>query len=391
MSSSTASEPSLKGPLSGLRVLLVVNKDWGFLTYRTPLARTLQNAGATVIVVGGATGREDEIRALGLTFHPVPFDRGSVNPLTELRTLYAIYQAIRTHRPDVVHNIAVKAALYGSIAALCAGTSHIVNSLTGLGYLFTSASPLAKLLRLALGPVYTLLGQARRLHYIFFNHDDEQRFIGLGYAHPTRSIVIPGSGVDTNRFYPATQPMQPVTLLMCARLLQDKGVREFVEAVRLVRRRGVALRAVVAGAPDRSHPHAISETELNAWRAEGVVELPGFVAEIPELLRAASIAVLPSYYGEGVPLFLLEALASGVPVITTNSPGCRDTVVDGSNGILIPPRDPVALADAIERLSRDEALRAAMGRAGRALAEERFAKEQVGAEVCALYSRIIAG
>lgn len=386
----TASEPTSKGPLSGLTVLLVVNKDWGFLTYRTPLARTLQNAGATVIVVGGDTGRADEIRALGFAFHPVPFNRGSVNPVREIRTLYAIYQAIRSHRPDVVHNIAVKAALYGSIAALCAGTSHVINSLTGLGYLFTSASPLAKLLRAVLGPVYWLLGRSRRLHYIFFNQDDQQRFLQCGFADPARSVVIPGSGVDTTKFYPATQSVHPVTLLMCARLLKDKGVAELVEAVRLVRGRGVAVRAIIAGEPDTSHPHAISEAELDGWRSEGVVELPGFIAEIPELLRSASVAVLPSYYGEGVPLFLLEALASGLPIITTNAPGCRDTVVNGTNGIVIAPRDAAALADAIELLARDEALRCEMGRAGRKLAEERFTKEQVGADVCALYSRIIA-
>ena len=175
---------------------------------------------------------------------------------------------------------------------------------------------------------------------------------------------------------------------MCARLLWDKGVGDLVAALRLLKAREVSLCATVAGAPDPSNPSSISARHLDAWSREGLVEFPGFVQETPRLLQSSSIAVLPSFYGEGVPLFLLEALATGLPIITTTTAGCRDTVVDGQNGILVPPQDPERLADAIQQVALDAGLRARMGRSGRTLAEERFSTEQVGGRIISLYEQI---
>lgn len=389
MKSTQEKSPPDLGALAGCRILLIVNKDWGFLTYRTPLALALKDAGAEVLVAGGATGREEEIRELGLTFHPIPFDRSSINPLKELRTLLHIYLLLRQVQPDIVHNIAVKASLYGSLAGLSAGTPRIINSLTGLGHLFTAQTGITALVRWLLAPVYLMLGRAKRLHYIFFNSDDQQRFIAAGFAVASRSSVITGSGVDTEKFLPAATPVQEAVVVLCARLLWDKGVGDLVAALRILKAKGATIRAIIAGAPDFSNPKAIPQEQLVAWQKEGLVEIPGFIADVPQLLKAASIAVLPSYYGEGVPLFLLEALATGLPIITTDSAGCKETVIDGANGILVPPHDPTRLASAIEKLASEPTLRHQMGKRGRTFAETRFSTSKINSSIITLYQRIL--
>jgi glycosyltransferase involved in cell wall biosynthesis len=376
--------------LNGRHVLLVVNKDWYFLSHRLPLATSLRDAGAKVTIAAGPTGREAEIVNLGFGFRALSFDRGGVNPLHELRTIIDLYRVIRSEKPDFVHNIAIKATLYGSIAARLAGAKAIINTVTGLGYLFTTTSTSGVVLRSFVAPFFRLACRFRKVSFVFFNEDDRKTFCQLGFTTETASTVIPGSGVDVSSFELADPSREPPTIVMCSRLLLDKGLRELVAAVRILRREGLTFRVIVAGERDSSNPRVVSEEELAGWVKDGLIEAPGFIKDTKTLLSKASIAVLPSYR-EGMPLFLLEALAAGLPIVTTDVPGCRATLMPGGNGELLAAKDPGALSAALRSLITDPGKRARFGKASRRMATERFAKEIVNNQTIALYEeRLVA-
>lgn len=379
--------PPDNAPLDLLRVLLVVNSDRYFLSHRVPMAAALRSAGALVTVAGGGTGLEEEVAQAGFEFQPIPFDRTGTSPVADLRTVIALYRLCRRIRPAVVHNIAVKASLVGSLAGQAAGVPHVVNSITGLGYLFTSTDRRAAVVRGVIAPLFRRIGRSPRVAWVFFNRDDQAQFMAWRFASASRSFVIPGSGVDTNHFMPGP-PRETGSVLMCSRLLRDKGIGELVEAMRRLRGQGIMPRVIVAGDPDPLNPHSIPPAEVAAWVAEGVIECPGFVADTRPLLAGAAIAVLPSWR-EGIPLFLLEALAAGLPVVTTDVPGCREVIIHGEQGLLVPCRDAGALAGALQQLLLDRDLRAAMGQRARRRAEEHFSNEVVAREIVELYRRIV--
>jgi glycosyltransferase involved in cell wall biosynthesis len=371
-------------PLAGRRILLVVNKDWYFLSHRLPLAVSLRDAGAQVTIAAGATGRETEIMRHGFQFRPLTFDRGGINPFRELRTIADLYRVIRIEKPEIVHNIAIKATLYGSIAARLAGVKAIVNTVTGLGFLFTATTGFGAALRWLVSPFFRLACRAKKVHFIFFNDDDRETFFQLGFTTEAASTVIPGSGVEIESFPPADPSREPPTIVMCARLLLDKGLRELVAATRLLRSEGLTFRVIVAGERDSSNPHVVDAQELAGWIAEGLIEAPGFIKDTRALLSSASIAALPSYR-EGMPLFLLEALAAGLPIVTTDVPGCRATVEPGVNGERVPARNAIALAAALRSLITDPTRRAQLGASSRRIARERFAQDIVNAQTLRVY------
>ncbi len=207
-------------------------------------------------------------------------------------------------------------------------------------------------------------------------------------AEQTR--VILGSGVDPERFVPQPEPPPPVTILLAARMLWDKGVGELVEAARLLRDRRLSVRVLLAGAPDPANPAAIPESQLRTWQAEGVVEWLGQRGDMPALIAACHIVCLPSYR-EGLPLSLIEAAACGRPIVTTDMPGCREVVQRGTNGLLVPPRDPIALAEALRRLIENAELRATLGAAGRERVLERFTVQRVIEQTFAVYEELLGG
>jgi glycosyltransferase involved in cell wall biosynthesis len=240
-----------------------------------------------------------------------------------------------------------------------------------------------------LAAVIRVLSRANRAHAIVQNADDQAFLVTSGIAPAHRVTLIPGSGVDVDAFVPAAEPEGPVTVLMVARLLREKGVCELLEAARLLRERGFKLRVRIAGDRDPENPTSVSLRDLAAWQQAGDVEFLGRSEDVASLWRHAHIAVLPSYYGEGVPKSLLEAAAAGRPIVTTDMPGCRDLVPNGRTGLLVPPRDSGALANALARLAQDGAARRAKCKAARALACERFAEAEVAAATQGLYRRIL--
>jgi glycosyltransferase involved in cell wall biosynthesis len=262
--------------------------------------------------------------------------------------------------------------------------SRVIDTFTGLGFLFSEAG-VARLLRAGVLPLLRWALHRPAVLTVFQNAEDRDRFVGAGLVPARRTRVIAGSGVDVARFAPGPPADGVPVALLAARLLWDKGVAEFVDAARRLRASGTEARYWVAGEADPGNPKSIALEQLKRWVEEGPVEFLGHRADMPELLRQVHVAVLPSYYHEGVPKFLLEAAAAGLPLVGSDIPGCRAVIEPEANGLLVPPRDPEALAAALGRLLRDSSLRRALGAAARATALERFDEQLIADQYEALY------
>lgn len=368
------------------RLLFVVNEAGYFLSHRGAIARAAAAAGWDVHVAVPESDRRGEIEALGVEMHAVPMSRAGLHPLDNLRSLLALQALCRRLRPDVVHTIALKAVFLGGAAARIAGVRKRVFAVAGLGHIDTRRDVGALAMRAGLRTLLPwLVGRDGRL--IVQNEADLARASATA-ALARRALLIPGSGVDLEAFRPAPEPDGPVTVVLPARMIWQKGVGDFVEAARILRARGEAVRMCLAGDSDPGNPGAIPPSTLRAWHGEGAVAWLGHCADMPRVLAEAHIVCLPSYYGEGVPKSLLEAAAAGRPVVTTDTPGCRAAVAPAESGVLVPPRAPAALADALARLAGDAAGRRRLGAAGRRLAESRFALPAVIDQHLSLYDEV---
>jgi glycosyltransferase involved in cell wall biosynthesis len=281
-------------------------------------------------------------------------------------------------RPDIVHHVAVKPVIYGSIAAKLAGIRAVVNAMAGLGFLFSSEKFLARLLRPAIKFLFALLLNNDRTTVILQNPDDVEVLCGSGIVDRSRIQLIRGSGVDTNVYQRRPETDEVPVVLLASRLLWDKGIGEFVEAARTIRREGIQARFVIAGEGDDENPASISSNQLQEWSNEGNVEIWGRRTDMPAVFAGVHIVCLPTSYGEGVPKVLIEAASCGRPIVATDAPGCREIVIDGRNGILIPINDTEALASAIRKLLLS----------GRQLVKEQFSLERVNRETLAIYGSV---
>ncbi len=372
--------------MSAARLLYVVTEDWYFLSHRLPMARAARAAGYEVHVACAVAAGAAAIAREGFTLHPVRFARGRLTPAAQVATVRALRAVHRKVDPDLVHHVAVQASILGSIAAL-GSRAKCVNAITGLGYTFTSTTRRARLTRAVLQPLLRALLRRRSSTVLVQNPDDKAMMQSLGIP-AARIELIPGSGVDTDALVPLPEPAPPVAVGFVGRLLDDKGIRVLVAAHRLLRQRGVHLTLVIAGDPDPANPGSIPQREAEAWNAEPGIAWLGHVGDIASVWRRAHIAVLPTR-GEGLPKSLLEAAACGRPMIATDVRGCREVAVAGETALLVPPDDPAALADAIEKLANDPDLRARFGAAARRLAVERFSASKIGAATVALYDRLL--
>ncbi|HEX6087805.1 MAG TPA: glycosyltransferase family 4 protein [Thermoanaerobaculia bacterium] len=355
------------------RILFVAAEAAFFVTHRLPLALAARERGYDVHVAT-PDGRLREVIAQ----HDLPWHRIVVKRKTHLlREAWAVPDLValyRRLRPALVHHIALKPVLYGTIAARLARVPAVVNAVAGLGYAFDerrARTPIGLAVTFAFGRML----RHPRMRFIFQNSEDREVFVGRGWIAPEAAVMIRGSGVDPSQFAPpAHAPEGAPLVVLASRLLASKGVGEFVEAAR--RLRGEARFAIV-GEPDPDNPDTITAAQLEQWRGEGAVETWGRRADMPAVLREASLFVLPTYYREGVPKALIEAAAAGLPTVTTDTPGCRDIVVHDQTGLLVPPRDVDALTHAIGALLSDSPRRQAMGRAARERVLAHFTVEQV--------------
>jgi glycosyltransferase involved in cell wall biosynthesis len=373
-----------------VKLTLFANTDWYLWNFRRSLALALRDAGHDVLLLSPDGAYGEKLRALGLRWQPLPMDRRSLNPLRELSLLLHLVRLFRREQPGLVHGFTIKCAVYGSLAARIAGVPARVNAVAGMGYVFTSEDTKARILRPIVRTLMRLALGGRNARLILQNPDDVALFEHAGLVAPERIRLIPGSGVDCARFSPdpARIPGERMRVLLPARLLRDKGLAEFAEAARLLRERNIPVDMLLAGDPDPGNPAAVAEAEVRAWAEAGILEWLGHVDDMPALLRSVDVVALPSYR-EGLPKGLIEAAACGCALVATDVPGCREVVAeDGIDGLRVPVRDGVALADAIERLARDPDLRTRLGEAARRKAMERFDERIVIARTLDVYREL---
>lgn len=375
--------------MTARKVVFLVTEDWYFWSHRLPMARAARDAGFEVVVVTKVADHGQLILAEGFRLHPLLWRRRSLNPLESLRALIDIIRIYRRERPDVVHHVALKPVLFGALAAQTSGRPVMVNALTGLGYSFVATTLRARLLRLLIRGALKLLVNRPRSCVLLQNPDDLAALVAAGTVDRSRTRLVRGSGIDISHFQPLPTPTGPVTCAIVSRMLTIKGVAILVEAVRLVRSRGVDLRLILAGTPDPDSPAAIDLRQLKRWSDEPGIRWLGHVADVRDVWREAHIAVQPSLGGEGIPKSLLEAAACARPIIVSDVSGCREVVVDGVNGTLVPPGNAEALADALKRLVNDPVRRHSYGLASRTMVESDLAAEAVGQQIVSIYVALI--
>jgi len=372
------------------KIVYLVTEDWAFRRHRLPMARAARDAGFEVIVATRVSDDVSDLEAEGFRFAPLSWRRRSLNPLSALRSVWEITRIYRRERPDLVHHVAVKPILLGGIAAWFAGVPAIINAFTGLGTLFIgSGGVIVRAVGIAARSILRFILMRSNTTNLFENADDLELLIQLGVTPVDRSLVIRGSGVDTDHFpFEPEPPEPPVTVAFAGRLIGDKGIRELVEAFRELRSRGLAVRLVIAGAPDLENPTSVTQAELDAWgRLDGVV-LTGPVSDVRPIWRDAHIAVLLSRR-EGVPVSLMEAAATGRAIVATDVPGCREVVMDKRNGFLVPLGDHSATVSALERLIRDTDTRRRFGVESWRLVETELSATVVAAAVRELYLKAV--
>lgn len=352
------------------------------------LAVAAQKAGYNVAVVTQETSHGDEIRQANLRLIPIKFQRSGRNPFSDLMTIRSLIRIYKSEQPDLIHHVSLKPVLYGSIAARFAGIPHVINAMTGLGYVFSSEDSFAKLIRFLISPLLGYIFSVRKTITIFQNRDDLKTLEDRNLVKHEQAVIIRGSGVDPDIYVPGEDSKDIPQVILVARMLWDKGIGEFVQAANLLLAKRVLARFILIGDSDIENPAAISVEQLKTWQDDKSVEWWGRRTDVPEILQQSTIACLPSYR-EGMPKFLLEAASAGIPIVTADVPGCREVVIDGENGYLVPPRNPEALADGIERLLNDKQLRREMGKKGRDLVVREFGIEKIVEETLSLYKRIL--
>lgn len=334
---------------------------------------------------------KERIEKEGFQLIPISLERRSKNIIKEIISILEIVRIYRREKPDIVHHVAVKPVLYGSWAARIVGVHAVVNALAGLGFIFVAKGWKASVIRKLVVFAYHSAFSAKNAVAIFQNPEDLKLFIDVGVVTNEKAVLIRGSGVDTAHFIPHPEPKEGVpTIALASRMLWDKGVGEFVEAARILQKGEIKCRMILVGNPDPENPASIPKETLRGWHAEGIVEWWGYREDMPEVFSQANIVVLPTSYGEGVPKILLEAASCGRPIVATDIPGCREIVRHNENGLLIPPPDSKALADAIEFLIKNPELRAKMGARGRKIVEAEFSKEIVIKQTMEVYERLLS-
>jgi len=369
------------------RLLYVVTEDWAFLSHRLPMARAAREGGFEVHVATRVSNGAAAIEAERFVLHPIPFARGSLSAVATLSTVAALRRVHRKVKPVLTHHVALQACVLGMLASLgrpCA----CVNAFIGLGYSFTSGTGKARAVRTIVGSLLRFLVNRKNSIALVQNNDDMSALMSLGIAKD-RIALIPGSGVDVNRFTPLAEPVGAPTFGFVGRLLDDKGIRTLVAAHRLLRRRIPDANLLIAGAPDPANPASVTETEARSWNDEVGITWLGHVTDIAAFWAKAHVAVLPSRR-EGFPLSLMEAAACGRALIASDAPGCRELVLHDQNGLLFPVDDVTALADAMTRLAADPQLRARYAMAARKRAVNEFSASMIGRQTVALYQRLLS-
>lgn len=346
-------------------VILAANRAFGLTSSRLPLIKRFLAQGWQVVAVVSPDNYLPLLEATGVTIEPVNFVRQKGTPGSDLGALRSLISIYRRYQPQLIQQFHTKPMVLGTLASYFTPQAKLVNTITGLGYAY-EAKGLTKQITIA---SYQLLGHKSDA-LIFQNPDDRQLFLDKGWVKPEKTHLIISSGVDTDKFSPSQEPRTSLRVLMVTRLLFSKGVREYVAAAKQLKATYPEVKFQLAGEWETQHPDGVSREWLEKTGTE--IEFLGYLNNMASELRQTDIFVLPSYYREGVPRVLLEAAAAGVPVVTTDFPGCREAVVKDVTGYLVTPRDTQELTSAIAQLLDHPQMRAKMGQAGREYIENHF-------------------
>ena len=364
---------------------MVVNEDRFFLSHRKDIALSAQREGWDVHIVCKDTGQRADVEKLGLKMMELPINPTGTNLWQEIKTFFFLLSLYRKNRDAIVHHVGLKSILWGSLAAKFAKVKGVVNAVSGLGILFSEgnisymAKQILRLIRFANDP--------KRVRVIFQNHEDEQLFLRNRVIDKEQAVFIKGSGVNLEEFHYTPQPESNVIkVLFTGRMVKEKGVLVLIEAANALRNDYEGKVEFLLCGGLHNNPQAMKESEIHQLCDGKYIQWLGFRKDVNQLLQQCHIVAFPSYYREGVPKSLIEACAVGRPIITTNSIGCKDTVENGKNGFLVPPKHSERLAQTLRILIEDAQLREKMGKEGRLKAEKEFSLEQVVKMHMAIYN-----
>ena len=371
------------------KLFMVVNVDWFFLSHRKDIALAAQNKGWDVTIVTADTGKLKDIQALGLKTINLPMSRSGMNIKEEMETLYFLYKLYKQEKPDVVHHVGMKAILWGTLAAKFAKVNGVVNAISGLGGFFAEDNK--GLLARIMPKVLKFSHNKKNLLCIFQNNEDKGLYVKNGIIKEEQARFIKGSGVHLDEFCYTPEPTEgKIRVILTARMIVEKGVFILTEAAEKLRPKyeDKAEFLLVGGIDD--HPGAITKEQLDKVCDGMYIQWLGYRTDVKELLQSSHIVAFPSYYMEGLPKSLIEADAIGRPVITCNSVGCKEAVIDGYNGYLIPTKDVDSLVEKLDILLSDAVLRQEMGRNSRKYAEENFSIDVVIERHLKIYNELVS-
>ena len=372
------------------KLFIIVNVDWFFLSHRKDIALAAKKAGWDVTIVTADTGKLKDIEAIGLKTINLPMSRSGMNIKEEMGTMWFLYNLYKHEKPDVVHHVGMKTILWGTLAARFAGVNGVVNAVSGLGGFFAddNKSMLAKVMP----KVLRFSHNRKNLLVIFQNNEDRAMNVKKGIIDDSQARFIKGSGVNLQEFCYTPEPTEgKIRVILTARMIVEKGIFILTEAAEKLRSKYEdKVEFLLVGGID-DHPGAITKEQLEAVCDGKYIQWLGYRTDVKELLQSSHIVAFPSYYMEGLPKSLIEADAIGRPVITCNSVGCKETVIDGYNGYLIPTKDVDALVEKLDILLGDAKLRQEMGKNSRKYAEENFSIDVVIERHLKIYEELVRG
>ncbi|MGE4519498.1 MAG: glycosyltransferase family 4 protein [Desulfobacteraceae bacterium] len=372
------------------KIIYFVSEDWYFCSHRLPIARAAKKSGFEVVVVTNVDKHEKIITSEGFRLIPIKLNRRGKNPLKELNIIFNLIRIFKKEKPDIVHNVALKPVIYGSVAAFFSPKSYVVNALAGLGYIFSGNNFFSSFSRSVFIGIYKLIFFNKKTIGLFQNPEDKNIFISKKILPKERTELIKGSGVDVKQYEHKEDSEETyMKILIASRMLWSKGIGDLIKASHILAQKKIKFKTIIVGKPDTCNPDSIPLEKLEEWSKLPYVEYLGYQSQMHKIIKNSNIIALPTTYGEGVPKFLIEAASSGRPIVTNNEPGCKEIVKNGVNGFLVPAKNIEKLADALELLILNRDLRLKFGKAGRKIVENEFSEEIVIEKTLNLYKSLL--
>lgn len=373
------------------KLLFVINVDWFFVSHRLPIALEAITQGYEVHLVTSFTTKREEIESYGICCHEINFSRSGSSPISEIKTLFDLRSIIKALNVDILHAVTIKPVLYtGLLLHSLSRKPAVVFAISGLGYVFSAINTRAKITKFLVSCVYKIAFLHINKLIIFQNSSDKHQLSKITHLTKVNHTVIKGSGADLTVYKYKPEPDTPnVIITMACRLIKDKGIYEFVDAARRIKKSHPETEFWLIGSVDPNNPNSVKQYEVDFWASEGLINAFGYRDDIPHLFSLSNVVTLPSYYGEGVPKVLIEASACGRPIVTTNMPGCKDSIIPNETGLLVPPRDSISLTEALISLLSDSSLRLSMGQKAREFAKHEFDIRSVVNKHMAIYTTLL--